>query len=830
MRRYIELSKKYLKGRLRRTLYMFLGVAVAVAFITAIFLLFESIDESQKQTLEKVAGAHHGKVESISEEEIVNLSLHKMVDNYGVQMIVAAIEIPDEQANIYLEKADSNTMKLRAKRLIKGKLPEQPGEIVLDLFALDLLDLTQELGQTVRLSVNGQDRQYNLVGISSVTMQEKNMSTAIAFISPVEAEAIANKTGAHKVAYFTVDAPNSELIEATKKVTGDLELSDKSSYNGTLIYYLQNQSPINWPAMVLSIFVAIASAVSIYNTMNISVLERIRQFGLIRAAGATPSQIRHIVFRESIIVSVLSIPAGLLIGILLAYGVISYAGAEISGLEEMTAVLSPVAFIIASALGFVSVVISSFIPAIKASKISPVEAIRYYGEQYEARKSGSLTRKDLINVKKIPLKLAVRNMRRNKGSTVISVISMTIAATLFIVFSYFVGNFDAERITRDVVKSDFYLRSTNMQSVGPDKDTVEEIISIDGVEAVAAAKKITGRMMSEEEAEKSREQSTSSPISDRGYVREVDFSGVYLNLLAYNDSGIEYMKNKVVCGEISLEKVSTEPSLIIDVEYSEIHDLFVGDEIFIKTFHLSEDMVNFSTMKKFTVVAIISDLPTVAYTVSDGIIAMCSEKMIEKLKPSDDNEGYSMRHYSQHYSHIDVYLEDQANAEFIETQIEKIAGGFRNTRFVSYLDYKEETDNTIKTLSTMVYGLIFIVGFIGLCGITNTVNTNLILRQREFGILRAVGMTRSQLKKMLACEGLIFGLVSSVFSVIIGLALSYVLYYLFKAEADFLTWTIPWWGVFLASGGLIVAGILSTLLSSGRIASLNITEALRTSE
>jgi putative ABC transport system permease protein len=83
---------------------------------------------------------------------------------------------------------------------------------------------------------------------------------------------------------------------------------------------------------------------------------------------------------------------------------------------------------------------------------------------------------------------------------------------------------------------------------------------------------------------------------------------------------------------------------------------------------------------------------------------------------------------------------------------------------------------------------------------------------------------------MLAYEGLIFGLVSSVFSVIIGVALSYVLYYLLKAEADFLTWTIPWWGIFLASGGLIMAGILLTVLSSRRIASLNITEALRTSE
>lgn len=241
-------------------------------------------------------------------------------------------------------------------------------------------------------------------------------------------------------------------------------------------------------------------------------------------------------------------------------------------------------------------------------------------------------------------------------------------------------------------------------------------------------------------------------------------------------------------------------------------------------------MANFSTMEKFTIVAIINELPTVAYTVSNGIIAICSEEMIEKLRPTEANENYSMMHYSNHYSHIDVYLDDQANAEIIESRIENIASRFRNTRFVSYLDYKEETENTVKTLSTMVYGLIIIVGFIGLCGITNTVNTNLILRQREFGILRAVGMTGGQLKKMLAYEGLIFGVISSIFSVIIGLVLSYAVYYLFKAEADFLMWTIPWTGVLIASGGLIAAGVLTTLLSSRRIASLNITEALRTSE
>ncbi|HOP38479.1 FtsX-like permease family protein, partial [Mesotoga prima] len=212
------------------------------------------------------------------------------------------------------------------------------------------------------------------------------------------------------------------------------------------------------------------------------------------------------------------------------------------------------------------------------------------------------------------------------------------------------------------------------------------------------------------------------------------------------------------------------------------------------------------------------------------LVAACSEKIIEVFRPESDDVHLTMMDYMDHYSYVDIYLRRGSDAEALESTIEAIADRYRNSTFISYSEYKKETEDAISTLSTLVYGLIAIVGFIGICGITNTINTTIILRRREFGILRAVGMTGKQLKAMLIYEGLIFGLISAVSSVVLGLILSYTVYSLLRSEMSHLNWSIPWMGIVLAVAGAIGAGILTTLASSRKVTSLSITESIRTIE
>ena len=832
MKRYTELSRKYLSRRLRRTLYTLLGVALAVAFITAIMITFESIEASELQSMENSVGRYHGKVVETSESEIMDLKIHVLIEELGIQKIAGTIEFPEERASLFIEEANELTLNLRGKSIKEGRLPERPGEIALDSFSAQLLGITPETGQKVSLDIGGKKRTYEVVGIVSKARQESAMSKAFVEISPEEFSEISEESRVVKNAYFTVDAPNNGIRVAALKVASDLEIRDKTTYNGSLIYFLENLSPVNWPAVVLGLLVAVASMVSIYNTVQISVLERIREFGLLRAAGATPAQIRKVVFRESILVSLVGIPLGLATGVLLSFAIALYAGSQLTGLGGFATMISPLSLLLGTILGFLSVVVSSLIPALRAGKVSPVEAMRQYGVEPSDFEVKGIVKGQSSSGEKIPLKLAKRNMRRNLRTTIISVISMTMAATLFIAFSYFAGNFDTERIARGVVKSDFSIRVASMYDDGPDEQTIEEILSFEDVQTVAAAKFITGRLLTEYEDQDLDSRSFATFSNPEAGMRAtmVDNSGMYMALLAYNDLGIELMKTKVISGSIDLRRATSERVIIIDIENSNRHGIEAGDRVLLKTYYLNESMVQVPVASEFVVAAVVQELPSVAYTVEGGILAACSDKIIESLRPENGDVHLTMMDYMDHYSYVDIYLRRGSDAEALESTIEEIADRYRNSTFISYSEYKKETEDAINTLSTLVYGLIAIVGFIGICGITNTINTTIILRRREFGILRAIGMTGKQLKAMLTYEGLIFGLISAVSSVVLGLILSYTVYSLLRSEMSHLNWSIPWMGIVLAVAGAIGAGILTTLASSRKVTSLSITESIRTVE
>lgn len=833
MKRYTELSRKYLSRRLRRTLYTLLGVALAVAFITAIMITFESIEASQLQSLENSVGRYHGKVVETSESELMDLKIHVLIEKLGIQKIAGTIEFPEEKASLFVEEANELTLNLRGKSIEEGRLPEKPGEIAVDSFSAQLLGITPETGQMVSLDIGGKKRTYEVVGIVSKARQESAMSKAFVEISPEEFSEISEESRVVKNAYFTVEAPNNGIRAAAIKVASDLEIRDKTTYNGSLIYFLENLSPVNWPAVVLGLLVAVASMVSIYNTVQISVLERIREFGLLRAAGATPAQIRKVVFRESILVSLVGIPLGLATGVLLSFAIALYAGSQFTGLGGFATMITPLSLLLGAILGFLSVVVSSLIPALRAGKVSPVEAMRYYGVEPSDFEVKGIVKGQSSSGEKIPLKLAKRNMRRNLRTTTISVISMTMAATLFIAFSYFAGNFDTEKIARGVVKSDFSIRVASMYDDGPDEQTIEEILSFEDVQTVAAAKFITGRLLTEwEDRDLDSRSFRTFPTPEAGMrTIIVDNSGMRMALFAYNDLGIELMKTKVISGSIDLTRATSEPVIIIDIENSNRHGIKAGDRVLLKTYYLNESMVEIPVASEFVVAAVVQELPSVVgYTVEGGMVAACSEKIIEVFRPESDDVHLTMMDYMDHYSYVDIYLRRGSDAEALESTIKAIADRYRNSTFISYSEYKKETEDAISTLSTLVYGLIAIVGFIGICGITNTINTTIILRRREFGILRAVGMTGKQLKAMLIYEGLIFGFISAVLSVVLGLILSYTVYSLLRSEMSHLNWSIPWIGIVLAVAGAIGAGILTTLASSRKVTSLSITESIRTIE
>ncbi|MFD1907604.1 ABC transporter permease [Paenibacillus rhizoplanae] len=205
-----------------------------------------------------------------------------------------------------------------------------------------------------------------------------------------------------------------------------LRLYGKSIYQGV------NSSLILAFAAVIVIIMICTIAV-IYNTFNISILERISQFGMLRCIGATPAQIRKIVLQEAALLSLIGIPIGILTGTLfmkvLFYNISLLA---LGFLNDMRMVISVPILLTAGVLGLLSVFLSAIGPAKQASRVSPLEALQNLGSTKIDRITTVKRSLFVTNLFGIVGQFASRNLRRNKKRFRITAFSMIVSIIIFL--------------------------------------------------------------------------------------------------------------------------------------------------------------------------------------------------------------------------------------------------------------------------------------------------------------------------------------------------------------------------------------------------------------
>jgi putative ABC transport system permease protein len=129
-------------------------------------------------------------------------------------------------------------------------------------------------------------------------------------------------------------------------------------------------------------------------------------------------------------------------------------------------------------------------------------------------------------------------------------------------------------------------------------------------------------------------------------------------------------------------------------------------------------------------------------------------------------------------------------------------------------------------LQILIYGFVIVVSLISCVNIINTLTTNIILRKREFAALKSIGLTQKGLKKMIILEGLLYGIVGSIYGSIIGCGLSYLMYSGFGGLREF-SWPIPWNAMAIAGAASLIIGYISVLSPLARIRKENLIEAIR---
>jgi len=369
----------------------------------------------------KVKGALVNKIRNsvgISNAAVIGREGDAVVSRVSDKERAGTGEVPPYRY-LKLRSYDESAMQMFTVPLKEGRLPQAPGELLVDYWVLEYLPGNPKLGDRIKLEVG-----TRYAGNSSIPMEEYKWSRNEVFSKKTEmGYTIVGLTKTRIETsrnYFSNGitflnnwelAPDKEYdvyvkMDSVKGVTDkavaiaqSVGLEKQKAENGSFSYPIKynnrllrlsaqsDNSTVNNALTKILIFITILVMVCtvavIYNAFNISVLERISQFGMLRCVGATPGQIRNIVFKEAGFLSILGIPVGLVCGVLamkaVMYLINSLDNNALVFFKDLQVGVSLPVFIVSAVLGVVTVYLSALGPARQAARISPLEAVRNTG-------------------------------------------------------------------------------------------------------------------------------------------------------------------------------------------------------------------------------------------------------------------------------------------------------------------------------------------------------------------------------------------------------------------------------------------------------------------
>lgn len=587
-----------------------------------------------------------------------------------------------------------------------------------------------------------------------------------------------------------------------------------------------NDTLLNKDTMSVFIFIAtliiVCTVAVIYNAFNISVAERINQFGVLRSIGATPGKIRKLVFKEAFIMSIIAIPIGILSGYLGIYTTIKLmSNSERFVFEGLKIGFYKEVILICIVLTLITIILSVLGPAIKASKVSPIDAIR---------NSSNLKKEKIRRRKGRLIKLifgiegavAYKNIRRNNKRFIITVFSLMISLIMFIIITSMTKMTD--EVTKQLISSaPFDAVIQTKESM--DEKFISEIKSKDGIKKVYTPKirralvYLEKDILNEKYYEKiNKDMPKSEKIKGKDYVclDQVTYS-------AYDKSSFEEVKNNLADGKIDTEALNNNGVLLINRNevskknggkvVADITKYKVGDKIRIprtKDKFYSEMEENKKLDLKGEFKQGIEKEDFIELTIV-GIL----NKDIFNISAAHDSIGlvFSDKCFENNFGKLPIdavainYKNEKAGekyAGYFEEKAEELQGSYMDLHSVN-----DQMDSIQKQIAVFMYGFIAIITIIGMVNIINTITIGLLLRKSEFATLTAIGMTKSQLNKMVMLEGLLHGIFTSVF----GSIISYILYnLLLKQGFNFINFDIKFpIDVFITG---ILGVIAITLLAS----------------
>lgn len=839
-----KISRRQFKASKSRNIIAVIAIILTTTLFTTIFTLGSGLlDTVQDQNIRKAGGDGQAVLNYINDEAYNNIQGNPLIDRIAYTKAVSY-----RLKNSGLEKwrsdmwyMDDTALEFARYEPTTGHRPEAENEIIADTKTLDALGIPAKIGETVPLTYEIKGTEYTTNFVLCGFWETDSLSNIGRLIV---SEAFVESHKDILTYTYPVDNDYSGIVTAYIMFKGNGDITEKlnqllsetgytcDTLGGSIEdenYIIARVSPayqgsniFENPAMLFSgvagiLLIIVTGYLIIYNIFQISVIQDIQSYGQLKTLGTTKRQIKKLINRQALKLSIVGIPLGLLIGFFVGRALVPFLmnGTTFTSDAGIKVTVNPLIFIGSAVFALFTVFVSVRKPAKIAGMVSPIEAIRYTENDTLAFTKGKKKNKESTQGAKIH-RMALANLGRNRKRTILVIVSMTLSLVLFNTVFTLSSGFDIEKYVSKFVNKDFIISSADYFNYS---------------------------------------------FGNSGIYLSESFINAVQQQDAYDDGG------RIYTGNMLEEQYSAETDTVTnynkDVDGNPLIDLYGADDFLLDSMEIYEGEIDWDALRsgKYALCALTMDdngnvIDNPAVHIGDTItfhhwkmsgltgtlensfdLTVLAKVIINENSDTDRRTG-AARFYlptEQFMPHCDnPYLisfpfdvkdgMETEMTEFLNSYTEDIE---QNMDYESKETYVASFDSMTSLIITIGGVLSIIIGFIGIANFVNSVLTSIITRRKEFAMLQSIGMTGKQLKRMLSYEGLYYAIGTIFSSIIWGIIFSTVIVRGITSGLWFFTYKFVVWPMLIVYPFLIILTVAIPAALYKQITKVSIIERLR---
>lgn len=799
-------------------------IGIAIILTTLLLFVIPSIGKDMVEVnfavINKIYPTWHALYRNVDESTVMKLAAHHDVKTYGLRSDAGYMNLED--ATVSMMYMDRTGMELYKVKLKEGQLPQKENDIVVSKGILEALGQNGKIGDTITvpyqiLKDDGLDytkeKEFRICGFlaDNESSKEQKQYTSLVSEAFLKAEIPVEQVKYRFLLQVNGQKGNTtaDYTETIQNIARQFGISE-DDMNINKEYLAANYvDPATIPVIVgIMLIVVLAGIITIYSVYYVSMNQRVREFGKLKAIGATKRQLRQIVLREGMGVALFAIPIGLLIGtvavkVVLLQFVEHAKDSNVLVTEAYKVVAKGEVqlyywwiYLLAIAVTLCTVYLSLMKPMRMAAKVSEIEAMRYQGGS--KRQKSSRKGYQFLNIGR----LTKRNLAENKKKSTITIVSMAVTGIFVMMVatvlscanpmesakSSIVGQYEISPIVESGNKEHPEYEWAEVQKNNPlNEGLKQQIEELDGVERVDVftALKVSGGPFEEE------------------------IGSEFIN--GVPEEYAEELKKGITEGNVTYEELKSGDKVILDRALLHWYpDIKVGDKLKLNI-HDGDN-----TFQKEIEVAAIGDYGSGLTNYNCLIMA---KEGAEKLTINNSSSYFQV-------------IADKDYDEALEASLQAIVDGSGRLQMRTWKNEYDTWENALQMTRGACYAFIIILAAISIMNLINTMINSVHVRKKELGMMQAIGMSDRQLMKMLQLEGIFYTVGTLIISIGVGSLAGYPLFLYAKRTGmfDISTYHYPVTAAIIIILTLFVIQMLLAIFIAKSVRKDSLIERIRFSE